>query len=554
MKRRLRLPESRLLKALLLVALCLFLLLNIIAALVIFKPRAVIIQIARQLSPNTTFTSESVKWDGPRKLEFNNVRVGDLLTIPKVTIQWQWKNLLNHHFDEIRITNPEIFVDLQSLSKLGTESGSDPNTASGSMMRPWFIDHLVLERGGLMMVGLGPTVPPLKMEIEGEFDDVPLGQNLSEEGLNKPRELKLNHIYIHSPLDLAITLLHIDSIVLEFHIGGIKEHRLDSLTINKPTLDIDRGFFWFVEELRRSTAENRTKLAAKSAPVGPEWTVGLFKIADGKLDINRLREIRIQYPFGFETTKRNMPLRNLSLADFAIDLDIREQDLDWPAKEIFFKKIRGKIAFNLADQTKAIAEHEPGWKPPNDVVNTLYVDTIQWKKLFVNEGWVTLTFDPKTITGMYGGSFSDGYISGGMAAGWSGNEEWRTWGSAADVNVKVISDAFSNESFGMDGRAQFSFDAKGIKEKLLGDIKLTSLSQGTIEIRSLDNLLDKIQKNTEGIKRELLQAFVSNLRNYPYRGYELDVHYDKPDARLTLKADSELGSRNLDVNWHGLRD
>jgi hypothetical protein len=407
-----------------------------------------------------------------------------------------------------------------------------------------------LERGGLIMVGLGPTVPPLNMEIDGEFDNVPLGQNLSKTDLEKSRAIKLNNIHIHSPLDLAVTLLRIESVVFEFHMGGIRNRQLDSLIFNKPRLDIDRGFFWFVDELRRS---NESK--APSPPSNsPEWKVGLFKIIGGELDINRLREISIQYPFGFETTKKDMPLRNLSLADFAIDLDIPQQDLEWAAKEISFKNIRGKIAFNLDTGQKKLIEHEAGWHPANDMVNTLYVDAIHWKKLVIDSGWITLTFDPKAITSSFGGSFADGYVDGGISAGWSGNEPWRVWGSAADVNAKIISDAFSGEYFVMNGRAGMTFDVHGEMKDLQADMKLNSLTTGEMEIRSLDTLLEKVDKNTIGMRKELLNAFISSLRNYPYLRYDLDLHYEKPDAKLTLHSDSDFGSRQLDVYWHGVKN
>jgi len=536
------------LRVILICALCLFLSVNALALFVIWKPRQVITRIINHLSPNARFSADAIFWKDARTLVVKNAQVGNILKIPKVTLTWEWKRLWYRHFKELRISTPQIFVDIRSLSQLGGDEKSS-STPGASSSKPWFLDRLVLERGGLIVIGLGSAVPSLQMEIDGEFDHVPLGENLSKEDRERLRFIKLNNIHIHSPADLAVTLLKIESVILKFNMEGLHNHELDSLIFNEPTLDIDRGFFWFVEDLRRA----KEARPAAPPPTGPEWKVKLFQIVKGKLDINRLREISIQYPFNFEKTQKNMPLSNLSLADFRLDLDIPQQDLDWPAKKIYLQNIRGKIDFNLGEPQKKTVAVKPGWKPSNDVVNTLYVDAIRWEKLIIDSGWVSLTFEPNGITGMYGGSFANGYINGGLNAGWSGNEAWRAWGSADDINAKVISDAFSNESFGMNGNARFAFDVQGHKEKLTGDLKLTSLSEGVMEIKALDNLMNKIEKNTIGFKKEILQAFVSSLRDYPYLHYQMDAHYDKPNATLTLRSDGERGSRQLDVYWHGLK-
>ena len=516
------------------------------ALLVIWKPKIAVVYAINYLAPQTRFSADTVHWGSSNSLVMENARFGHILKIPRITLRWEWQNLWHRRLEEIRMERAEVFMDLKELAGLGgIKSSGSATTATGG--QPWHLGKLRVERSGLVVVGLAPTVPPLTLEWEGELLDVPLGSSLSEADLQKKRKIELRQIHIHSPLDLATTLLKMESITLEFRLAGLRSRKLDSLVFNRPILDVDRGFFWFVEELRKNQA-NRS-LAASSP--GSSWRVRNFQIREGRLDITRLQEISVQYPFNFEVTRQDLDLRDLSLAQFQIELDIPPQDLTWDAMEMSFKNLHGKIAFHLSESHAHAEDGLIQARPANDVVNTLYVDTIRWRQVELGCAWLSLTFDPNQINGMFGGSFASGYINGGVMCGWSGKDIWQLWGSAADVDAGEVSDAFSNETFAMNGRADLQFELKGKMDALGGNLKLNSLSEGTIEIYSMDRVLERIRKNTEGLKREFMHVFVNGLKNYPYRHYALEIDYSKPDAVLKFVSEGELGSRRLDLHWHG---
>lgn len=513
-------------------------------AFILWRPTPAGAFLINYFAPDSNFNAESIQWKSMDTLVAQNAVFGKFLKIPRITLKWKWKNLLNRRLEEIKLEHAEVFLDLADTRKVGESPKNEPKKAQ-SGKQPWHLSRLIVERSGLVMIHLAPGVEPLAFELEGQYPNIPFGGDLSEADLQEKRMIEIRQIHIHPSSDLAITILKVDSAALEFRLAGVRNRELDSLVLNAPLLNIDLEFFWFVEELRRAH-QLRPSPSTES-----DWMVRYFHIAKGQLDITRLKEIAIQYPFNFEVTRQNLKLRDLSLAEFKIDLDIPNQDVSWPAWNIFFKNLHGKIEFNLG-QKELIEVGNARVKPANDVVNTLFVDKIIWKEFNIDSPWVSVTFDSNVIHGSFGGAFATGYLNGGMMGGWSDTETWRAWGSAANVDAGYISSKAASDSFAMNGRAQLSFDVEGKASELHGKMTLDSISNGTIEIRSLDQALERIEKNTVGAKREIMKWFVGSLRNYPYDKYNLKLTYSKPNASLNFISESKFGLRKLDLQWHGL--
>lgn len=512
----------------------------------VYHPRDFVVHFVNQVAPELEFSAAAVRWTSIRSLEMEEVRLGPILQVPRLTLRWEWRKLWRRRLDELKLDHARVYLDLQQLGRLGAAIAGSTEQP-GAVGAPWHLTRLTLERGSFVMVGIGPTVPPLSMEMEGEYLNVPLGGRLSEAERQEKRVIELRQIHIPSSIDPAVSVLSMEHILIEFSFAGLQSHRLESLLFHRPILDVDRGLFWFVEDLRKAEA------ARGSAPAagGGDWQVRNFLIREGQMNISRLREISIQYPFGFEASRKDLNLQKLSLAQFQIELNIPKQDLAWHAAQIFFKSLHGKIAFNLSETAPSTVPGPTGERPVNDLVNTLQVESIRWKELVIDAAWLVLTFDPTQISGSYGGSFASGYLTGGLTCGWSGAEPWRLWGGAHNVDVGEISDSLKSELGALDGRAGLGFDLRGQETKLDGDLNLRSRSAGTLRVHSLRHLLDRIEKNVEGPKQALLTAFVESVKNYPYRSYELDAHYSRPDASVHFLAEGEQGRRKLDLDWHG---
>lgn len=504
-------------------------------------PEMILIRLINYQAPQAHFSAQSVEWESSRSFFMKDVQVAPTLRVSRIYFSWKWKDLFHRHFGELRLDHPTLSINLQEIAQL---KPADPSsTLQKSSGKPWYLDKLTFERGELVVEGLAPTLPAVTLEIEGSLKDVPLGTNLSQADLQKSHTISLRNFSVHSPIDPTLAMLTIESIVLEFHFGGLNSHELDSLTFDRPIFNIDRSFFWFVEQLRANTALYSSHVSRE-----PEWTVHSLEIQRGGLDISRLQEFSLEYPFEFELSQKDLKLKNLSLAELPLEFNIHSQNIEWEKAGMYFGNLRGKIAFHKG-ATKM--DFQLGQKPPNDLVNTLYSDLIRWREFEITSPWLFLTFDAKAISGSFGGSFAKGYINGGMSAGWSGKEPWRVWGSAANVDAGEISDLASNQSFSMNGQADLSFDVEGKVAELHGNLKLNSLSKGTLHFHSLNGILERIEKNTIGMKRELLEAFVSSLKEYPYDHYILDVQYVKPNANVKFRSESPLGSRKLDLDWHG---
>jgi hypothetical protein len=515
----------------------------VLGALIVYQPLRIVTFATKRLAPSSEFKADSIGWTSSHSVLIENAQFGSVLKVPRLTISWNWKDLYKNQLEELKFESAELLIDLNQLDQLFGKSGKPSHSI------PWLIKKFSIERTNLIMIGLGPEVPPLAINIEGSWEDLPIGGQLSQADLLKKRKVELTNLAIHSPLDLSTTILTIEKVIFDFTFSGLKIHQLEKLTFDKPVVKVDRGLFWFMEALRTA---NTTR--PKTANPGAVWVTQHLSITQGQLDVTRLETFYIDYPFPFELERENFALKDLSLADSQIELDIKDQNIFWANAQMSFVNVHGKVSFNAGEIKTVLEAGKFKERPPIGLVNTLFVEKILWKEMELPNGWVSLVFNKDSVSGALGGEFADGYLNGGMNIGWAIGDPWQIWGSAADIDTGRISNTFNNESFAMNGRAELAFSLNGKGEESLGDLKLVSKSQGTIELRTLDKAIDRIKKNTEGIKQELLTIFVSNLRNYPYDSYTLNAHYNKPDAIMIFESKGKLGSRKLDLSWHGLQN
>lgn len=508
-------------------------------AWIVLHPAGAIARIAGWFEPDLGLKIRAARWTSIRSIQFTEVAVRDFVKAPKAELRWSWRELPRRHLAELRLQGVQVSVDLSELATIRASPGSLAKTGT-RQLPAWFLDRLRLERGGLVLVGVAPSLPPLSLELDGEFRDVPLGSNAGPEERARVRAIELRSLKIQSPVDFAHTLLYVEKLLVEFSLEGLDRHELDRLLIDRPRLDVDRGLFWFVEELRKATASAPKKPAA----TGPRWRTRKLEIAEGRLDITRLREISLKYPLEFQLSQEDVELESLSLANFRLELMIPAQDVSWPARNLEFRHLGGKIAFNLGKGVVGGA---------NDLVNTIHIEQVRWKDLPLDQAWLSFTFAPATITGSFGGRFAKGYLNGGGSCGWSGDDPWAFWGAASDVAAEEVCAAMASRHFQMDGRAELKFALKGRQAGLGGSLSLRSISKGTMNIEAVDLALEKLERNTTGFKREAFRALLGGLRDYPYDRYAFDATYLKPDATLALRAEGPQGKRTIDLTWHGVK-
>ncbi len=484
-------------------------------------------------------TLRAARWKSSRELMVEGVRAGLILKAQRIGIRWSWRGLWRRHVEDLSLFGFELWVDESWFQP----SGSKRSASAG---RVWFLDHLLVGQGTQVSVQLAPRRPPLLMDLEGEGRDLPLGWGkFTTEELRQARSLDLRDFRLVSSTDPAFAILHIDGVQFGFRLAGLMNRELDALAFHHPTLDVDRNLFWFVDELRKMHAAR----PAPSSPTGPRWRARRFLIEGGKLDITRLHQIALKYPLEFEVSRENLDLEDLSLLSLQMELRIPNQDIRWDSRALVFKNLRGKIAFNLGGPAVNI----PSAGPPkaNDLVNTLYVDAITWRDLPLDHAWLSLVFDPAAISGHYGGAVAGGYLNGGFTCGWSATDRWNFWGTASKLDTRKLCEALASENVEMEGGADLNFTLDGQADDLTGALALKSRSSGTVVIRSLDALIDRIQQNTRGFRREALQAVVRGMRQYPYEHYALDVRYRRPNAELKFLAKGPVGQRKLELCWHG---
>ncbi|MDD2710573.1 MAG: hypothetical protein PHV34_21550 [Verrucomicrobiae bacterium] len=532
--------------------LAVFMLAAAMAAAVFWRPGKILVFAVNRLLPGARFEVAEARWLASGALQLEHVRFADILKAPRVTLSWNWRDLPKHRLRELFVEYPEITVDLKDkLLFGGDEGGRDKGKGKVSrtwrLFETWYLDKLRVERGRLRLLGMGRRLPPIEMEVEGRFFDLPLTDELTEDDWSKKHCLELENLRFFSPLRPVRPVVRVERVAFEFRFAGLRDHQLDAMEFFRPTLVINEALFWLVRELRDAEG-----IANGGVSNDRAWRVRTLSIREGKLDIARLKGLASQYPLEFELRRQNLLLRDLSLADFPLELTIPAQDVmlnDW---ELELINLRGKVAFHMGETKKIQREGRIQLERPNDLVNTIYVDVIRWRKMEMNAGWLSLVFGDKGITGSFGAAFAGDYVAGGLEFGWDPSDPWGMWGGFAKVNARQVTETLVKDYFIMDGRAKLEFEARGRQQEFHGKLRLSSATSGMINIPSLDAMIEKF-RNAATIEDEAKGLLCETLRNYPYRKYTLNVSYDKPDGTMLLDAEGPAGIRRMNLRWHGLR-
>jgi hypothetical protein len=85
-------------------------------------------------------------------------------------------------------------------------------------------------------------------------------------------------------------------------------------------------------------------------------------------------------------------------------------------------------------------------------------------------------------------------------------------------------------------------------QKINGLLKLPKA--GTLHIKSLSDLLDRLPADTSSIKRDSLKIAIQALETYPYDFGELKLDYDSGGGVGSLILDGPNGHRNFDMYLH----
>lgn len=328
---------------------------------------------------------------------------------------------------------------------------------------------------------------------------------------------------------------------IRFTYAEIWKHHLREIDVVRPTLFLGQDLFWLTQQFKDSEASAPAKRSGPSAP----WYVDLFRVEFGRLAVNAFGQPVIHFPFFFDTKANDVRLDQLDQISAKATVPIRNFTQEYPDYKFNVVNLTGKLYFN--------------WPPSNvkanNVNNTLHIDELSWNDIAVKNISTSVTFDPN---GAYGklteGTCEGGQLNGNFEFYYSDGFSWNADFFATKVNCKPIAEKMVGKYCSLTGELDGRIDVQGRATEILHCGGLLELpNPGKLEIKSMDELLNRIPADMISLKRDALKLAINAFKTYPYDHGFLKLDYKPTGGQSTLQLEGPVGKRQFDVILHPYR-
>jgi hypothetical protein len=406
-------------------------------------------------------------------------------------------------------------------------------SAGGDAADPLVIGRLDVER--LRVHIEQEAASGIRFALNTSFTNIPLSKAASALG-NETQFIELADIDIVSPLDPLARVLSIRALGIEFTIAGLLRGEIASMLATGPTIHIGRDLFWFMED---AAARFGGQDGGGEGGV-PGWIVRRFTLVDGRLVVGSGGRSSFGLPLTFRTSARDVSLRDLASLHASGAMEIPAQKYAFDAYQLEVESRAGELRFAYPpDQNK------------DNLVGTLYLDSVRWRQYLADDAWVSVTFDRQGINGLFGGSACGGYVSGGFSFFFSGDSPWLGWVAGKGISLRQFTDVFSPGNLRMTGPADFSVQVDAQRRHILrvkGDLRATA--PGEVTIRKLDELLGRIPGAWPAFKQDATRIALETLRDFRHTSLEGGFWFVDSQGVFDLLLQGPEGSRNLHIVLH----
>lgn len=392
----------------------------------------------------------------------------------------------------------------------------------------WRIGTLEIGTLAVHVAELGPPLPDVTFDVHTTMKDLPLSAAAAAIA-DETQQLELASLALYSPFDPFKKVVTVGSIFVDFSLGGLTRQRVHKVKMLRPTIYLAEDLFWYMTNERQD---------ATSSPPSP-WTIDLLQAELGSLILEIGKARRVGLPITFETEVRDVKLDNLADLKLAAQLQVPEESYSFPDYDVSVERVHGQLQF----------DYPPG-KGSENFVSTLYADAFEWRDYSLQEGWLSLTFDPKGINGTFGGAGYAGYVNGGVTVPYAWNEPWVGWVSASDIDLAEVTAVLANGAVEMTGPLDANI-ALTIENQTLetakGDLLLEK--PGRLELTRLNE--SQIPADWPSWQRDLGKIALETLRNFDYDTGRGKLDFERGVGLATLDLAGPNGGRNLEVHFHG---
>jgi len=472
-----------------------------------------------------------VYWVNRRTLKIDDVKIGGFFYADSVVIVASPVGLWRHHLAKVEIIGGQLFTK-------PLYAAMDQVSSRHSNGIDWVIGRLEISRGTLMLNNLvADTSIPVRLGVRQPIvlNGLRLGKPDASPEMTEERTAEIVNIAIVSPVDPLSPVFFFPLTRVRFTYAEIWHHHIREIDLVRPTMYLGEDLFWLTKQFK---SENRPTVA--QGPSAP-WEVGHFEVQYGQLAVNAFGQPVVHFPFFFGTQVDNIRVDQLDQISAKATIPIQNLTQDYPDYKVRIVNLSGKLYFSWPP-TDATA---------NNVVNTINIDEVSWNHIPAKAVSTTLTFDPNGVYGKLFGKCEGGEVSGNFEFYYTKGFTWNANLFAEKINCQPIAQKLVGKYVDLTGELDGKIAVQGKATEILncnGSLELPN--SGMLEIKSMDELLDRLPADMIKLKRDALKIAISAFQTYPYDHGLLTIDYKPTGGLSALKLDGPRGQRDFEVYLH----
>lgn len=430
----------------------------------------------------------------------------------------------------------------------------ETKTATGTVIatRHWTVGNISVGDVAVTLQKVAPGLPPLRFVVSIEAKDTPLEPEALAKHAVKQR-VELSDLVIPSTLNPLRSVARLDTIFVEFTLGGLFARRIDSVEIVSPTLLVGEDLFWYVDYIRKYT-EPPPKVppglpvgaAPAVAPPAAEitiapanneaWTVDSVQVHSGKLV---LAPKGVPLPGGFGKPFPFSFVTRMDQGRFDATLDIPPDTYALPDLKVEFRVLTGHVQFNL-----------PVKGVNNNLTEVFRADQIRWKDLHIDDAHLSVTYDANGIYGQFGGAAYDGYVSGAFNVYLDQVYSWDGWIAATAMRTTEVTHRLCPEYFMLDGKVDGKLVALGSSQELYqADLSFKNVTPGNFSVAAMNSIIrDYADTGAVALSNQIVRIGLETLRDFEYDTVAGEGRFYGREGKGFLRFKGPSGARNFDVN------
>jgi len=179
------------------------------------------------------------------------------------------------------------------------------------------------------------------------------------------------------------------------------------------------------------------------------------------------------------------------------------------------------------------------------------MDEASWNDIPVSQVSTNVTFDPNGVYGKLFGKCEGGQLNGNFEFYYTKGFTWNVNLFVDKINCQPIAEKLVGKYVDLSGELDGTLTVQGKATEILncsGSLDLPN--PGKLEIKSMDDLLNRLPADTAALKRQALKIAISAFQTYPYANGHLKIDYKPTGGEGTLKLDGPQGARQFDIYLH----